>query len=162
MGAELIFAGDLNGDLRRMGGVAMVTVGLQYISAHYLPRWRAWNLFQTPCDVVKQGRLMRSLTAYIMCSDRLVLHNMSAWSWCVWVFASPSDQFYYLITHECDMLFGSLSSLDIQTPAFVFFPFGGWQGESGPLGGLPTRKTITATTLTNRTTTMTMMTIVGQ
>ena len=31
-----------------------------------------------------------------------------------------------LITHERDLSFGSLSSLDIQTPAFVFSPFGGW------------------------------------
>ena len=71
--------------------------------------------------------------------------------------------FDYLITHERDLLFGSLSSLDIQTPAFVFSPFGGWRGDSGPLGGLPARKTTTATTLANTaTTTTTMTTIVGR
>ena len=96
MGAELIFERDINGDLRRTGGVAVATVGLQEISAHYLPRRREWNWYQSPCDVVKQGRLMRSLTAYIMCSECLIFQNVSAWSWCVWVFASPSDQSYDL------------------------------------------------------------------
>ena len=36
MGAELIFARGLNVDLERMGEVAVATVGLEYISAHYL------------------------------------------------------------------------------------------------------------------------------
>ena len=43
MGAELIFAGDLNVDLERTGGVSVVTVGIEGISAHYLPRRIAWN-----------------------------------------------------------------------------------------------------------------------
>ena len=51
MGAELIFAGDLNVDLERTGrrrldkeiAVAVVTVGLEDISTHFLPRWRLWN-----------------------------------------------------------------------------------------------------------------------
>ena len=43
MGAELIFAGYLNVDLERTGRVAVATVGLEDISAHYLPRRRAWN-----------------------------------------------------------------------------------------------------------------------
>ena len=34
MGAELVFSGDLNVDLERTGGVAVVTVGLWEISAH--------------------------------------------------------------------------------------------------------------------------------
>ena len=33
--------------------------------------------------------------------------------------------FDYLITNECDLLFGSLSLSAIQTQAFVFSPFGG-------------------------------------
>ena len=43
MGAELIFARDLNVDLERTGGVAVATVGLEDISARFLPRRRAWN-----------------------------------------------------------------------------------------------------------------------
>ena len=43
MGAELIFVGDLNRYLERTGKVAVATVGLQDISSHYLPQWRAWN-----------------------------------------------------------------------------------------------------------------------
>ena len=57
--------------------------------------------------------------------------------------------FDYLITHECDLSLGSLSSSEIQTQALEFSPFGGWQGGRGPLGGLPAPKTTTATTLTN-------------
>ena len=77
MGAELIFTGDLNRDLGRTGGGAVVTVGLEDISAHYLPRRRAWNLYQRQCEVVKQGRLMRSLTDYILCSDRHIFQNVA-------------------------------------------------------------------------------------
>ena len=43
MGEELIFVGDLNVDLERTGGVAVATVGLEDISAHYLLQQRAWN-----------------------------------------------------------------------------------------------------------------------
>ena len=70
-----------------------------------------------------------------------------------------------LITHDRDLLLGSLSSLDIQTPSFSFSPFGGWQGNSGTLGDIPGPKTTTATTLTKTattTTTKTMMTITGR
>ena len=38
----------------------------------------------------------------------------------------------FLITHECDHSFGSLLPSEIQSQAFVFSPFGGWQGDSGP------------------------------
>ena len=77
MRAELVFVGYLNGDLERTGRVSVVTVGIQDISAHYLPRRRAWNWYQTPREVVKQGRLMRSLTAYIMCYDRQIFQNVA-------------------------------------------------------------------------------------
>ena len=43
MGAELIFAGDLNVDLERTGGVAVATFGIDDIYMHYLPRRRVWN-----------------------------------------------------------------------------------------------------------------------
>ena len=77
MGAELIFARDLNVDLQRTGGVAVATVGIEDISAHYLPQQREWNRYQTPCEVVKQGRLLRSLTEYILCSDRQIFQNVA-------------------------------------------------------------------------------------
>ena len=43
MGAEQIFARDLNVDLKRTGGVAVATVGLEDISTHYPLRRRVWN-----------------------------------------------------------------------------------------------------------------------
>ena len=66
--------------------------------------------------------------------------------------------FDYIITHECDLSFGLLSSSEIQTQAFVFSLFGGWQGGIGPWGCLPALKTTTVTTLTSTATTMTAMT----
>ena len=63
--------------LIEQGGVAVATVGIQDISAQYLSRHRACNLYQTPCEVVKQGMLMRSLTAHIMCSDCQIFQNMA-------------------------------------------------------------------------------------
>ena len=41
-----------------------------------------------------------------------------------------------LITHECDHSFGSFLPSEIKSQAFVFSPFGGWQGGIGPRGGL--------------------------
>ena len=43
----------------------------------------------------------------------------------------------FLIAHECDHSFGFLLPSAIQYQAFIFSPFGGWQGDSGPGGGLP-------------------------
>ena len=43
----------------------------------------------------------------------------------------------FLIAHECDHSFGLLLPALIQSQAFVFSPFGRWQGVSGPRGGLP-------------------------
>ena len=77
MGAELAFAEYLIVDLERTGEVAVATVGLEDISAHYLPLWRACNLYHTPCELVKQGRLMRSLTDYILCSDCRIFQNVA-------------------------------------------------------------------------------------
>ena len=43
----------------------------------------------------------------------------------------------FFITHECDHSFVSLLPSEIQSKAFVFSPFGGCTGGSGPWGGLP-------------------------
>ena len=57
--------------------MVVVTVGLEDISAQFLPRRRDWNWYQRPWAVVKQGRLMRSQTDYIMGSDRQIFHNVA-------------------------------------------------------------------------------------
>ena len=36
MGAEMIFTGDLNVDLERMGGLEVETLGFEEISVHFL------------------------------------------------------------------------------------------------------------------------------
>ena len=38
----------------------------------------------------------------------------------------------FLIAHECDHSFRLLLPWAIQSQAFIFSPFGGWQGGSGP------------------------------
>ena len=42
----------------------------------------------------------------------------------------------FLIAHNLDHLVGLLLPLEIQSQAFVFPPFDGWQGDSGPRGVL--------------------------
>ena len=85
MGADLIFAGDLNVDLDRTGrrwldediAVAVTMVGLEEISAHFLPWQRAYNLYQRPWAVMKQGRLMRTLMDYILGYDCQIFQNVT-------------------------------------------------------------------------------------
>ena len=43
----------------------------------------------------------------------------------------------FLIAHKCGHSFRSLLSSAIQSQAFVFSPFCGWQGDNGSYGGLP-------------------------
>ena len=84
-GEDLIFAGDLNVDLERTVrrwldeeiAVAVAMVGLEDISAHFLPRLRAWNWYQRPWAVVKQGRLMRSWMDYILGSNNQIYQDMA-------------------------------------------------------------------------------------
>ena len=68
MGAELIFAGDLNGDLERTGGVETATVGIQDISAHYLPIWRAWNWYHTT-RVISRITYVAGYASLFVCPD---------------------------------------------------------------------------------------------
>ena len=76
---------NLNVDLERTGGqwldkkiaVAVGTVGLEDISAHFRMRRRAWNWYQRPWALAKQGRLMRSQTDYIPGSDCQIFQNMA-------------------------------------------------------------------------------------
>ena len=43
----------------------------------------------------------------------------------------------FLIAHKCNHSFGSLLTLESQSQAPVFSPFGRWQGGSSAWGGLP-------------------------
>ena len=52
----------------------------------------------------------------------------------------PVKPIDFLITHECNHFFGSLLSFAIQSQAFLFSLFCGWQGGSGLWGGLPERE----------------------
>ena len=59
--------------------------------------------------------------------------------WPFFTVNTVDDEFFnnifdIFITHEHELSFGSLTSLDIHTLALTFSPFRGWQGDSGPLG----------------------------
>ena len=49
-----------------------------------------------------------------------------------WRFSFLIKLIDFLITHKCDHSFGSLLPSAIQSQAFIFSPFGRWQGDSGP------------------------------
>ena len=57
--------------------MAVATMGLEDISAHFLPRQRAWNLYQRTWVVVKQGKEMRSRTDYILGYNCQIFQNVA-------------------------------------------------------------------------------------
>ena len=86
-GKELVVAGDLNVDLKKAGGrgrdediaVAVATEGLENIAGQYLPIRRAWCRDRRTWAAVRQGRVVRSLTDYILGSERQIFQNMAVW-----------------------------------------------------------------------------------
>ena len=86
-GAELIVSDDLNVDLEKAGGrgrdedivVVVAMSGLEYLAVHFFPRRRLWCRYRRTWAVVRQGRVVRSRTDYILGSDRLIFQNMALW-----------------------------------------------------------------------------------
>ena len=84
-GAELIVAGDQNGDLESTGGrgqdedIAGVveTAGLEEIIAHFLLQRRVFNSDCRTWAMVRQGRDARSRTDYILGSDCRIFQNVA-------------------------------------------------------------------------------------
>ena len=84
-GTALIVAGDLNTDLGatendRRGSeiaVAMTEAGVKDMMAHFLPRKRPWGRERRTWGMVREGRVVRSWTDYLMGTDRSLSRNVS-------------------------------------------------------------------------------------
>ena len=81
----MIVAGDLNVDLEKEGGqvrdeeitAAVVTAGLEDLAGHFFPRGQVWCRDRRTWAAVRQGMVVRSLTDYILISDRRIFQNVA-------------------------------------------------------------------------------------
>ena len=86
-GTALIVTGDLNttlsdpeNDGRGTEIVAVVTeAGLEEMAAHLLPRQRRWGRERQTWSMVREGKVVRSRTDYILGTDRSLFWNVSVW-----------------------------------------------------------------------------------
>ena len=84
-GTALVVAGDLNTDLEdtesdRRGteiAAAMTAVGVEDMTAHFLPRKRRWGRERRTWSMVREGKVVRSQTDYILGTDRSLFRNVS-------------------------------------------------------------------------------------
>ena len=87
IGVELIFTGDLKVDLEKAGGrvrdkkitVAVVKAGLEDLAVHFFPQRRTWCRDQRMWGSVRQWRVVRSWTDYILGSDHRIFQNVAVW-----------------------------------------------------------------------------------
>ena len=87
-GAALLVAGylnttlaDLENDQRGTDIAATLTAeGLEDMSAHFLPRRRTWGRERRTWSMVREGKLVRSQTDYILGTDRHLFWNVSVWN----------------------------------------------------------------------------------
>ena len=86
-GTTLLVAGDLNttladpeNDQRGTDIVAALTEeGLEDMSAHFLPRRRTWGRERRTWSMVREGKVVRSGTDYILGTDCCLFWNVSVW-----------------------------------------------------------------------------------
>ena len=84
-GTALVVAGDLNTDLEdsesdRRGtyiAAVMTMAGVEHMTAHFLPRKRRWGRERRTCSMVREGKVVRSRTDYIIGIDRNLFRNVS-------------------------------------------------------------------------------------
>ena len=84
-GTALIVVGDLNTDLgdvendRRGSEIAaaMAEAGVEYMTAHFLPRKRRWGRERRTWSMLREGKVVRSRTGYILGTDRSLFRNVS-------------------------------------------------------------------------------------
>ena len=78
-------AGDLNTDLgdaesNRRGleiAAAMTEARVEEMAAHFLPRKRNWGRERRTCSMVREGKVVRSRTDYLLGTDRSLFRNVS-------------------------------------------------------------------------------------
>ena len=84
-GTALIVAGDLNTDLgdaesdRRGSDIAaaMAEAGVEDTTAHFLPRKRKWGRERRTWSMVREGKVVRSRTDYLLGTDKSLFRNVS-------------------------------------------------------------------------------------
>ena len=83
----MIVVGDLNVDPDKAGvqgrdkeiALTVATAVLEDIGVNFFTRQRAWCRDQITWEAVRQGRVVRYQTNYILGSDRWIFQNMAAW-----------------------------------------------------------------------------------
>ena len=84
-GTALVVVGDLNTDLEdsekdRRGTeivAAMTEAGVEDMTAHFLPRRRRWGRERRTRSMVREGKVVRSRTDYLLGTDRSLFRNVS-------------------------------------------------------------------------------------
>ena len=84
-GTALLVAGDLNTDLgdtenERSGSeiaAAMTESGVEDMTAHFLPRKRKWGRELRTWSMVREGKVVRSRTDYLLGTDKSLFRNVS-------------------------------------------------------------------------------------
>ena len=84
-GTALVVVGDINTDLEdsesnRRGteiAAAMTAAGVEDMTAHFLPRKRRWGRERRTWSMVREGKVVRSRTDYLLGTDRSLFRNVS-------------------------------------------------------------------------------------
>ena len=84
-GTALLVVEDLNTDLEatendRRGSeivAAMTEAGVENMTVHFLPRKRPWGRERRTWSMVREGRMVRSRTDYLLGTDRSLFRNVS-------------------------------------------------------------------------------------
>ena len=56
---------------------AMMAAGVEDITAHFLPRKHRWGRERRTWSMVREGKVVRSWTDYLLGTDRSIFRNMS-------------------------------------------------------------------------------------
>ena len=86
-GAALLVVGDLIMTLAETEddqrgtyiAAALAVEGLEYMSAHFLPRRRKWGREMRTWSMVRERKVVRSRTDYILGTDSRLFWNVSVW-----------------------------------------------------------------------------------
>ena len=78
-------AGDFNTDLREMASdgrgteiaTALTEAGLEDMTAHFLPRKRRWGRERRTWSMVREGKVIRSRTDYLLGTDHSLFRNVA-------------------------------------------------------------------------------------
>ena len=84
-GTALVVAGDFNIDLGETASdgrgteiaAALTEAGVEDMTAHFLPRKRQWGRERRTWSMVREGKVIRSRTDYLLGTDRSLFRNVA-------------------------------------------------------------------------------------